>query len=422
MANWPLKLFEQSRVRFGKTFTIRPVGQPPMVFFSDPGDVQELLAGPADKLYPGEGVSLLLPILGDKSFTLLEEDDHLYGRKVIMPALHNTAVQQHADFVADLTEREIASWPRGVPFALHPRLRALILEMILRVIFGPTQDERLHRLRDGLLDAFSIFSSVLLPAPPLRRIPPGRSKWSRFLSQLRETDKMIYALIDERNGELGGRKDVVDLLCKANSEGPASMSRKALRDNIMTVLLAGHETTASALAWSFQLLAHNPAVLNRLTDEIDDETGNAYAKATVHEVLRYRPVFTFTIPRAVKRKVEVGGRTFVPPTYLAGSIYLIHHNPAIHPDPHIFRPERFLKAAPEAPVWVPWGGGRKRCPGLHLALMEMEIVIRTVLRSLSIQPTASKMERAKLRSVIITPHAKCRVILHNRSRTLMHLR
>jgi cytochrome P450 len=333
-----------------------------------------------------------------------------------MPALHSTAVQQHADFVADLTEREIASWPRGVPFALHPRLRALILEMILRVIFGPTPDERLHRLRDGLLDAFSIFSSVLLPAPPLRRVPPGRGKWLRFLRRLQETDKMIYALIDERNGELEGRRDLVDLLCMANSADPASMSRKALRDNIMTVLLAGHETTASALAWSFQLLAHNPVVLRRLTDEIDDETGDPYAKATVHEVLRHRPVFTFTMPRAVKKRVEVGGRIFAPPTYLLGSIYLIHHDPTIYPDPHIFRPERFLEASPEGPIWVPWGGGRKRCPGLHLALMEMEIVIRTVLRSLSIQPTASKMERARLRSFIITPHAKCRLILQNRSK------
>jgi len=413
-ANRPLELLEYGRDRFGKTFTIRAISQPPLVCFSDPTDIQEIFSGSADTLHPGEGASLLHPILGDQSFLLLDEDDHLYSRKVVMPSLHSTAVQRHANFVTELTEREVASWPRGVPFALHPRLRALILETILRVIFGPTPDARLPRLRDRLLSAFSVFSSVLLPAPLLRRVPPGRAKWSRFQSQLREADKIIYALIDERSEELTQQGAAADLLRAAHDEDPAAMSRKALRDNIVTMLLAGHETTASTLAWSFQALAHNPPAIKRVVEEIDGETGNAYLKATVYEVLRYRPVFIFTAPRVVKREIELGGRTFVPPTYLFGAIFLVHHDPTIYPEPQAFRPERFLDLAPETPLWIPWGGGRKRCPGLHLALMELEIVIRTVLRRLAIQPAGKKMERAKLRSLIVAPHGECRLILHDR--------
>lgn len=413
-ASRPLKLLEYGRDRFGKTFTIRAIGQPPLVYFSDPADIQEIFSSSADTLHPGEGASLLLPILGDQSLLLLDEDDHLYSRKVVMPSLHSTAVQRHADFVVELMEREIASWPRGVPFALYPRLRALILETILRVVFGPTPDARLPYLRDHLLSAFSIFSSVLLPAPLLRRVPPGRAQWSRSQCQLREADKIIYELIDERGEELTQQGATADLLRAAHDEAPAAIPRKALRDNIVTLLLAGHETTASTLAWSFQALAHYPPALRRVVEEIDEEAGNAYLKATIYEVLRYRPVFIFTAPRVVKRGIEIGGRAFAPPAYLLGAIYLVHHDPTIYPDPQAFRPERFLYSAPETPLWIPWGGGRRRCPGLHLALMELEIVIRTVLRRLSIQPTGKKMERAKLRSFIVAPHGECRLILHDR--------
>jgi len=412
-ANRPFELLEFGRRR-GKTFTIRVVGQEPLVFLSDPADVQELLGAPADALYAGEGAAPpLLPILGDRSFMLLEGDGHLHGRKILLPGLQSRAVRQHADGVVELTEREVASWPRDAPFALHPRLRALVLEMILQVAFGP--DPRLPRLRDILLGAFSIFSSMLLPTPLLRRVPPGRARWSRFQRQLAEADEIVYALIDERGEGPGGRSHMVDLLSAAHDEDPVAMPRKALRDNIITMLLAGHETTASTLAWSFQALAHNPAALRGVVEEIDGESGNAYLTATVQEVLRYRPVFIFTIPRVVKRDVEIGGDVFSAPARLLGAIYLIHHDPTIYPDPHLFQPERFLGSSPGAPLWVPWGGGRKRCPGLHLAMMEMEIVIRTVLSKLAIQPAAKTMERARLRSLIVTPHDECRLILSDRS-------
>jgi cytochrome P450 len=203
------------------------------------------------------------------------------------------------------------------------------------------------------------------------------------------------------------------LLAAHNSDGSA-MSPRQVRDNLMSIVLAGHETTASELAWAFQLLAHNPRVLDRLIDEIDRDAGEEYLTATIQEVLRHRPVFLFAIPRAVKQPIEIGGWTYRPPTQLLGCIYLVHHDPELYPNPHEFRPERFLGTSPSTYTWLPWGGGRKRCPGLHLATLEMKTVLRTVLETMTVRPAAKKMEHPRWRSVIVTPHAGSRVVLQRR--------
>ena len=205
------------------------------------------------------------------------------------------------------------------------------------------------------------------------------------------------------------------LLSAENPDG-SPMSTRQIRDNLMSVILAGHETTASELAWAFQLLAHNPKVRARLIEEIDSGGGEEYLTATVHEVLRHRPVFLFTIPRAVKRPIEIGGWTYRPPAQLLGCIYLVHHDPELYPEPHEFRPERFLGSPPNAFTWLPWGGGRKRCPGLQLAMLEMQTVLRTVLETMTIGPAARKIEHPRWRSVIVTPHAGSRVVLQRRRR------
>jgi cytochrome P450 len=182
---------------------------------------------------------------------------------------------------------------------------------------------------------------------------------------------------------------------------------------VMSVILAGHETTASELAWAFQLLAHNPKAQHRLVEEIDADADCDFLDATVHEVLRRRPVFLFAIPRAVKEPVEIGGWTHAPPAHLLACIYLIHHHPSI-PDAHAFRPERFLGGPGDLPLWIPWGGGRKICPGRRLATLEMRTVLRTALAEATVLPCASRIERARWRSVIVTPHDGGRVILRRR--------
>jgi cytochrome P450 len=412
----PFTYLKRCRHRYGSRFTINMTSHPPLVFLSDPEDIKAMLTAPADVLHPGEGADTIEPLVGEESFMLLDEDEHLNGRKVILPAFHAKLVAEHAELVATVVRRELAAWPRDVPFALHPRMRALTLEVVLRTIFGaaarPT-DRCLYALRDRLLAMLAVTGSAVFPEPLLRR-GPGRRIWERFLRTRAEVDQLIYAIIEDRACAGERSENLLDRLLQARNRDGSPMSSRQVRDNLMSVVLAGHETTASELAWAFQLLAYNPVVLERLIAEIDEGAGEHYLTATIQEVLRHRPVFLFTIPRAVKQSIVLGGWTYRPPAQLLGCIYLLHHDPILYPEPEEFRPERFLGTPPPAYTWLPWGGGRKRCPGLHLAMLEMKSVLRTVLTSTTVRPAGSRMEHPRWRSVIVTPHEGSRVVLQPR--------
>jgi cytochrome P450 len=416
---WPHGCLERCRRRYGPRFTITMTSHPPLVFLSDREEVKAMLSAPADVLHPGEGAETVEPLVGDESFMLCDEEEHINGRRVILPPFHARVVREHADLIADVVQREIDSWPREVPFALHPRLRAMTLETILRVTFSVSEgraDPHLQALRDRLLAMLSITSSAAFPEPLLRH-GPGRRVWTRFLRERAEVDELIYAIIADRARGEDGSDDLLGRLLRACNADGSPMSARQVRDNLMSIVLAGHETTASELAWTFQLLAHHPPVLERLTEEIDEAAGEEYLTATIQEVLRHRPVFLFAIPRAVKRPIEIGGWTYRPPSQLLACIYLLHHDPEVYPDPEQFRPERFLAAPPPGLMWLPWGGGRKRCPGSHLAMLEMKTVLRATLERVSVSPAGGCMERPRWRSVIVTPHAGSRVVLHRRGRS-----
>ncbi len=415
----PFACLDRCRRRYGRCFTVKMMSFPRLVFLCDPADVKTMLAAPAEVLHPGEGGATITPIVGRSSFMLLDEDEHLNGRRAVLPALQRRMICKEADWVRDIVRRAISSWPRDISVPLHPRLRALTLEVILRRIFSLREtDSEDHSpvLRERVLAMLEVTASPAFPVPSLRH-GPGKMTWKRFLRNRSDTDELIYALIDQ--GRKAGRTNCDDvlamLLAAANTDG-SPMTRAQLRDNAMSLILAGHETTASQLAWAFQLLAHNPKVQERLIEEIDEEAGEEYLTATVQEVLRHRPVFLYAIPRAVKQPIEIGGWTYRPPTHLLGCIYLMHHDPEIYPEPERFRPERFLEGQPSPQVWMPWGGGRKRCPGSHLAMLEMKTVLRTALESMTVSPAGRQMEHPRWRSVIMTPHAGSRVVLHRRER------
>lgn len=418
LALWrrPLPYIQHNHSRHDRRFTIHTIGQPPLVVLSDPDDVKAVLMAPADVLHPGEGVTTITPLIGEQSFMLADEEKHLCGRKAITPAFHAKAVREHANAIADVARSRIASWPRDHTISLHPHLRALTLEVILKHIFvSPVPPEdRLHALHGRLFAMLSIADSTVLPAPLLRH-DPRWPIWKRFLRQRAEVDELLYALIDEHRSATGGVDVLTGLSATLNPDG-SPMSQRQMRDNIMSLVLAGHETTAAELAWTFQLLAHNQPVQERLLAEIDRDESEEYLNATVLEVLRHRPVFPFAIPRAVVKPIEIGGWTYHPPAHLLGCIYLVHHDPKIYPRPDAFRPERFLDAPPQPHLWVPWGGGRKRCPGAHLAMLEMKTVLREVLSSTTVLPAGRRIERARWRSVIVTPHAGARVVLRPRDR------
>lgn len=420
---WPFTLLEHCRARYGDRFTLRLAGFPPLAFLSDADEIKAMLLAPGDVLHPGEGGATILPIVGENSFMLQDEDQHLDGRKAVLPAFHSRAIQEHARLLTRIVRDEVALWPPHTPVALHPYLRTMTLKLILRIIFGSSRsvtDERLDTLRGRLLRMLSVTASPVLPVPLLRH-GPGRGTWERFLRDRTEVDELIYGLIDERHHAGPSSGDVLARLLAARNPDGSPISRQKVRDNVMSVILAGHETTASELAWAFQLLAYNPSVQDRLAREIDGETDERYLTATVQEVLRHRTVFLFTIPRAVVQPVDIGGWTYRPPTRLLGCIYLLHHDPRIYREPGRFHPERFLEVPPRPHHWLPWGGGRRRCPGLHLAMLEMKTVLRTVLSGTTVLPASRRIEGPRWRSVIVTPHAGSRVVLSPRSRETARL-
>jgi cytochrome P450 len=411
----PLAFLERCRARYGKRFTIRLPLAPPFVMISEPGEVKQVFTAPPDVLHPGEGARVLEPVVGTHSVILLDEAAHLEQRKLMLPAFHGEKMERLSDLIAEVAEREVASWPRGQPIELGPRFQRLTMEIILRAVFGLDPGERLDALRERLsaMLAFGDRPISLLPPPPgrVQALLERHGPFAGFLRLQEEADELLFELIDERRREKVERDDILSLLLEARHEDGSPMSAQELRDELMTLLVAGHETTASTLAWTFERLVRQPGVLARLTDEVDSSDGDAYITATTQEALRRRPVLPNSAPRLVKRPIEVGGWSYPTDVCLVPNAYLLHHDPEIYPDPYAFRPERFLDESPGTYTWIPFGGGRRRCIGASFAMLEMKIVIRSLLEAQMVEPVAAEPEPARRRNITITPRAGSRVTL-----------
>jgi cytochrome P450 len=419
--NRPLAFLERCRARYGKRFVIRLPLAPPFVMLSDPDDVKQVFTAPPDVLHPGEGAKVLEPVVGMNSVILLDEAAHLEQRKLMLPAFHGEAMEKLGDLIYEVAEREVASWPRDEPIALGPRMQRLTMEIILRTVFGLDPGERLDALRARLtrMLAFGDRPISLVPPDPdgvaarlLERVGP----FAHFLRLQEEADELIFELIDERRSEDGTRDDILSLLLGARHEDGAPMSAQELRDELMTLLVAGHETTATTLAWTFERLVRAPDVLARLVEEIDADDGNGYLTATIQETLRRRPVLPNSAPRLVKRPLEVGGWTYPVDVCLVPNAYLLHHDAEIYADPYAFRPERFLEKSPGTYTWIPFGGGLRRCLGASFAMLEMKLVIPAVLRACELRTSASGPELARRRNITVRPGAGARVTLDERTR------
>jgi hypothetical protein len=253
--------------------------------------------------------------------------------------------------------------------------------------------------------------------PFLQRDYGRRSPWAHFVRLREETDALLYELIDERWREDGERDDVLSMLLAARHEDDSPMSAEELRDELMTLLVAGHETTASELAWAFERLSRSPTVLARLQAEIDEGAGDAYLTATIQETLRRRPVLPNAAPRLVKQPLRIGDWTYPPGVCVVANSYLIHHDPLVYPDPYAFRPERFLDEGPGTYTWIPFGGGRRRCLGASFALLEMKIVLRSVLASNDLRASEDMAERSRRRSITLSPRRGATTVLVAREPT-----
>jgi cytochrome P450 len=402
------------RRRYGGRFTVNALGMPPMVFMSDPRDIKAIVGAPADVLHPGAGGGTIAPLVGEGSFMLAEEEKHLSGRRAILPELRHRRIVEHTEMVREIAVREIATWPRGTAFASHPHLLALTLRVILQSIFAG-EEARLRELHRRLLAMFAVAQTFTLHEPRLRQLPGWRGIWKSFLAERDAVDGILARLIAEQAHSDAWHGGLLSTLLGGEHVVSGCPCSTRIRDTILSVILAGHETTASELAWAFQLLAHDRFVATRLMEDLDSG-GEGYLTATIQEVLRHRPVFLFAIPRVVRRPFEIAGTTFRPPVQLVGCIHLMQHESSLYPEPHTFRPERFLDAASPPEVWMPWGGGRKRCPGHHLAMLEMRTVLETVLRDFELLPVAERIETARWRSVIVTPGRGSQIALRERRR------
>jgi cytochrome P450 len=415
----PSGFAERARARYGPRFTIRVIGQPPFVVLTDPQEIKEIFTAPPDVLHPGEGARILEPLVGKHSVILLDEQSHLEQRKLLLPAFHGERMQRLTGLMEELAEDELDSWPCGQAIELHPRLQRLTLEIILRAVFGLERGAQLEQLRDLLAEVLAFAQNPLsmLPRPP--RLLTLRGPIARQDRLLAAADKMIFELIAERRREGGGGEDVLALLLDAEHDDGSPMSKAELRDELMTALVAGHETTASQLAWGFERLAHEPVVCERLREQLDDPE-DAYLTATVQEILRHRPVLPHAEPRLTMRPVEIGGFRYPPGVMLVAYAHLVHHDPAIYPEPQAFRPERFLEQAPGTYTWLPFGGGRRRCLGASFALLEMKLAIRAVLQRFELEPPRARREKTRRRNITVSPAKGCQLILHERVRDAHH--
>jgi len=340
----PLPFFERCRARYGKRFTMRLVGQPPFVHLSDPDEAREVFTAAPDVLHPGEGARILEPTVGPHSVILLDEAPHLEQRRLMLPAFHGERMARLTGLMTEVAEREAERLPRDRPVPVHAHMQALTLEIMLRAVFGVDEGERLDALRSRVAQLLEWGASPVSMLPALQRdLGPG-SPGRRFNRLRGEIDELVYGLIDERRAGGGDRDDLLAMFLVArHADDGSPMTHEELRDELITMLVAGHETTASELAWGFADLVRTPRVLDRLTAEIRSGDGEAYLSATVTEILRRRPVLPNAEPRLTKQPVTIGGWQYPEGVALGVNAYLVHHDETIYQRPYELRPERFLE-------------------------------------------------------------------------------
>ncbi len=407
----PISFLESCRRRYGDAFSVRFSGfQSPTVMLSDPEVIRALYTEPAHTLPPGRTVALR-PIMGASSVLLLEGREHLARRRAMLPPFHGERMRSYEGIVRDVASREIDSWPQGEDFALHPHMQAVTLEVIMSAVFGVTDPERRRRLGERLPLLLGETSSVALQFRVLLSRRFTRSEPLQRLQELTaEIDELLLAEIAERRRDpnLEQREDILSLLMAARLDDGSGMSDRDLRDQLVTLLLAGHETTATALAWTFDLLLRHPATLARLTAEVDRGESDDYMRAVVTESLRLRPV----VPLAGRRlavDLDIGSTTLAAGTDVTPAFWLTHTRPDLYPEPYAFRPERFLENPPTTYGWVPFGGGLRRCLGASFAEFEMRVVLEAVLRRLALEPVSLRAERVARRNVTFSPRNGTRV-------------
>jgi cytochrome P450 len=414
----PTWVMDRCRERLGDSFTITfaPSGMQ-LVMFSDPEAVKEIFTASPEVAPSATGKSPIAPIMGRSSVLVLTGPEHMRQRKLLLPPFHGERMREYEQVIVEATRRDMEGWELGKPMSLQRQTRRITLEVILRAVFG-VEGERMGPLRDGigaLVEPMHL-GTVLrtLMSRPTGERPRGAV--GRALDHL---DGLIYAEIAERRSQpdLQERRDILSLLMQARDEDGEPMGDSELRDELVTLLLAGHETTATSVAWAVERLVRHPGKLGRLQKEIDEGESEEYLTAVVNETLRVRPVVPIVV-RMLTEEMQVGEYILPAGTRVAPSIYLTNRNPQVYPQPREFRPERFLERAPETFSWIPFGGGIRRCIGASFAQLEMKVMLKTMLGELQpSRPSGPMWRRGELvrrRAITLVPAGGARVVWERR--------
>jgi cytochrome P450 len=401
--------FPRMREKYGDVFTIRLVpGSRVCVVLSRPEHIREVFGSPPSVMHAGEGNTVLEPIMGAHSLLLLDDEDHVRMRRQLMPAFSGQALRGYAGMVHELAKAEVATWTAGQPFKVHQRMRNLTLEIILQVIFGVTDVDRLNTLRPLMDKIVSVSPVIMLGGfyPPLLKIRP----WRSFLEAQQKVDEILYDEIAKRRGNLDGRTDVLSRLLAAGN-----WTDEELRDQLVTLLLAGHETTATALAWAFHELARSPEDLE-FGQRAADSGADDDLEAIVKEAMRLHPV-VYQVGRRLTETADIAGYRLPRGTTIMAAIGLVHRDGEHFPLPEEFRPQRFLSDDPPAPgTWIPFGGGARRCIGAGFSLMEGTEILRAALAAYNFTAPHPEPEPAQPKNVTLVPGKGAEVAVTPRDR------
>jgi cytochrome P450 len=406
------QLLQRCRLRYGDVFSLNtwPFDDL-LVVICDPTEIKRIFTASSDVVRAGEGNAFLEDVTGPESVLLLDGDRHLHRRKLMLPSFHGERITAYGDLMKEITDAEVDSWPVGAAFPSHTSMQRITLQVILRAIFGIEDAARMTEL-ERLIPR--LLGSIALVVPQLQHdLGPG-SPWRRFIATRDAVDAILFDEMARKRADphLAQRSDVLSMLLEATDEQGEHMTAAELRDQLVTLLLAGHETTATSLAWTFERLLRSPHAYARLRDTLaeDDEE---YLECVIKESMRSRPVVSYAM-RRLSEPFSVAGYMVPTGAYLGTSIILTHNNPALYPEPEAFQPERFADKRTDTYAWVPFGGGTRRCLGAAFATYEMKVVLRRIVERCELTAPEQKPERPKRRFVTYVPNRGARVVLQRR--------
>ena len=418
LRSWPDYITACQR-RYGPVFTLRIASVGTVVYLTDPADIKTVFAGDPSVYHAGEANSMLAGLLGATSVLLIDDDVHRDRRRLMMPPFGRDAVAGRAPAMAEAAAANVAEWPVGVDFPVAQRMSQITLEVILRTVIGASDPARLAALREVMPKVLRTgpWSTLGLANPQLmRRLP-----WRYLRRRIEAADRLLYAEIADRRADpdLAERTDVLAMLVRAADDDGRHMDDRELRDQLMTLLAAGHDTTATALSWAMERLTRHPAVLERAVAAAHaaaagDPAGDEYLDAVAKETLRVRPV-VFDVGRVLKQPVEIAGYRLPAGVLVAPGIGPVHASAAIYPDPQRFDPDRMLDATLTPTTWLPFGGGNRRCLGAGFAMVEMKVVLREILQRVELCTTDAPGEGQRVRHVILEPRRGARIRLRSLS-------